>query len=113
METPTQLELYQVRKPADELRQRRTAALVELLRYAEDWLTAKEIAKRMLLDDRQIRDLAEHASPKVISGDKGYRHTDRATAEEITHFVNRMESQCKRMADRALAVRRYAHSRIG
>jgi hypothetical protein len=49
---------------------------------------------------RWIRSLAQ-MSDRVISGQRGYKHVRHATAEEVEHFVNWMESQGKKMISRA------------
>lgn len=79
-----------------------------------DWMRAKELATASedRLDERDVRSLAE-ASSAVISGQKGYKHLDRATAEEIAHFIAWMESQGRKMIGRAERIRRHAHGRIG
>ena len=91
--------------------------LETLLRDRRDWLTAAQILQLSCLDGtdsatRQIRLLA-NASVWIISGQKGYKHLEHATAEEINHFCNWMESQAKAMADRAESVRRNAHRIFG
>jgi hypothetical protein len=93
--------------------------LVEHLRTIKGWATAAEINQYVFarigrnVGDRELRAWAEAASPDVISGQKGYKHVDCATTDEITHFVHWMESQGKKMIARAEAVRRRAHALIG
>ena len=88
--------------------------LETLLRDAAQWLTARDIttAARGHIGDRDIRALAS-ASSWIISGQRGYKHLEHATPEEISHFENWMLSQGKLMIRRGLAVRRNAHRRIG
>jgi hypothetical protein len=62
--------------------------------------------------DRDIRQLASE-SPNIISGQRGYKHVAHATAEEINHAANWLESQAKKMSDRAGAIRRTAHRIFG
>jgi hypothetical protein len=88
---------------------------VRLLHKMYRWVPARDITALSSgrLDDRAIRALAEASAPYIISGQKGYKHSDHATPEEIRHFINSMESQGSKMVRRAEAVRRYAHGRIG
>jgi hypothetical protein len=89
--------------------------LVNLLFERRDWLTAAEIIQLAghRLHDRAIRALAEAAAPKIISGQKGYKHTAHASPEEIHHFYSAMRSQAVKMLHRAQKVRQYAHAKIG
>ena len=93
------------------------AWLETLLRERNAWITAAQILQ---LVDREesdsqkcyIRHIAQ-ASAWIISGQKGYKHLAHATAEEINHFANWMESQATEMTRRAEAVRRNAHRIFG
>src|SRR5689334_21696813 len=91
--------------------------LEDLLRGRPGWLTAAQLLQ--LLGDpdtdalkRELRLLA-NASEWIISGQKGYKHLEHATAEEISHFCNWMESQAKQMTQRAETLRRNAHRIFG
>lgn len=61
---------------------------------------------------RKLRQIAS-SSEWIISGQPGYRHLEHASAEEISHAANWLESQAKQMGERAQAIRRNAHKRIG
>ena len=90
---------------------RRTDWLERVLRTNGGWMTAKEIAALMTHDnfqDREIRQIASESS-NVISGQKGYKHIAHSSAEEIDHAANWLESQAKKMSERACAIRRNAH----
>ena len=81
------------------------------------WHTGAMILAALGKDDtdqnkRGIRALAQ-ASKWIISGQKGYKHLERATAEEINHFVNWMESQAGEMTRRAETVKKNAHKIFG
>jgi hypothetical protein len=86
--------------------------LVRLL-AGRGWLTARQIsilaADHLAVewDDRHIRALAEAAGPALISGQRGYKRADQAAPDEIDHFANWMESQARKMTERAEAVRRH------
>lgn len=81
------------------------------------WHTAADIlagARRPADDNgkRQIRQAAAE-SRWVISGQRGYKHLNHATAEEIDHAANWLRSQGEEMIARSVAIRRTAHGRIG
>lgn len=87
--------------------------LERLLKARAEWMTAVEVCRaagRAESDDqkRYVRQLAS-ASQWILSGQSGYRHITQATAEEINHAANWLESQAKKMADRACRLRRNAH----
>lgn len=88
--------------------------LEDLLRARRGWMTAAEIAALTegRIGDRDIRALAS-ASKQIISGQKGYKHLDHASPEESAHAANWLESQAKKMSERAGVIRRNAHKRIG
>ncbi len=84
--------------------------LEELLDGAKCWMTAGDIVQttKCRVIHREIRQAASD-SPMIISGQKGYKHVAHATAEEINHAANWLESQARKMSDRAGAIRRQAH----
>ena len=88
--------------------------LEELLRGAGCWMTAKDILLTVggRVHDRDLRELAS-ASEWVISGQKGYKHMSHATAEEIHHARAWLESQAKKMGDRAGKLRSNCHKLFG
>lgn len=103
----TELPLYKV-APDDAS----VAWLEHFLREHREWITAGQISPLVEKDERWIRAVAESSS-WIISGQKGYKHIEHATAEEIGHFVNWMESQGKKMIGRAERVKRNAHAVFG
>lgn len=90
------------------------AWLENILRDAGCWMTAKDLilSTHGKTHERNLRELAS-ASDWIISGQKGYLHLQHASAEEITHAANWLESQAKKMSDRAGKIRRNAHRGIG
>ena len=88
--------------------------LENLLKGAGCWMTAKDIKLtiRGLLYDRDLREMAS-ASEWIISGQKGYKHMSHATAEEIHHACAWLESQAKKMGDRAGKLRSNSHKLFG
>lgn len=88
--------------------------LEELLAGARAWMTARAIAATVAgrIGDRDLRALAS-ASAWIISGQRGYKHLQHATPEEIDHAAHWLESQAKKMSERACSIRRNAHRVIG
>jgi len=88
--------------------------LEKLLLDGKCWMTAGDIAltTQGRVNDRDIREVAS-GSAMIISGQKGYKHVSHSTAEEINRCANGLESQAKKMSDRAGAIRRQAHKIFG
>ncbi len=91
---------------------------VDLLLSHGGWLNSREALEALGLEDtdnarRALRAWAEAAESELISGQRGYKHVDKATAEEIGHFCSWMESQGEKMKLRAARTRARAHGRIG
>lgn len=84
--------------------------LENLLDGSHCWMTAKDIGLTTWgkIGDRDIRALAS-ASEWIISGQKGYKHLKHATPEEIHHAAAWLESQAKKMSERACSIRRNGH----
>jgi hypothetical protein len=91
--------------------------LENLLDWQKGWMTSSEILRAVFKDatenkQRWLRELASE-SVWIISGQRGYKHLKHATAEEIEHAANWLESQAKKMSDRAGGIRRNAHRIFG
>jgi hypothetical protein len=88
--------------------------LEKLLSGAQCWMTAADIALSThgRVGDRDLRALAS-ASEWIISGQKGYKHLEHASPEEIAHARNWLISQGKKMIRRGIAIGRNAHRRLG
>ena len=91
---------------------------VEFLKGQSGWVSSPEILAGLGRNDgesqrRILRAWAEGAEGEVLSGQKGYCHITRATAEEIHHAASWLESQGKKMLGRGLAIRRRAHGLVG
>jgi len=83
-------------------------AIGTILSRSSDWLNAAAILDRLSLPDtesnrRHVRACAEELGPGIISGQRGYKHIDSATEEEVRHFYNWMKSQGHKMTTRAEA----------
>jgi methionine synthase I (cobalamin-dependent) len=112
-----QLELTLTKKQP-EIHTWQVEAFTRLLFNLGCWVTAAQLAETLAMpaneqSRRTIRAMAEAASPDVISGQMGYRHIETATAEEVRHCVAWFDSQAKKMAGRANAIRRRAHQLVG
>ena len=91
--------------------------LEAMLQRHQQWSTAADICQHAGWpasdnNKRRIRAWA-NASQMIVSGQPGYRHIDYCTSDELRHFTSWMESQAKKMTQRAEAMRRRAHQRIG
>lgn len=109
-EQQQQPDLFTARPQADAA----ASWLEKLLFESKCWMTAGDVQLttqgRVL--DREIRQVASE-SCKIISGQKGYKHIAHATSEEVNHAANWLESQAKKMSDRACGIRREAHRIFG
>ena len=86
------------------------APIADLLRRSSHWLNAEEILLQLGIPAtetarRQVRRCAESLGDQLISGQQGYRHVDAASADEVKHFCNWMDSQGDKMKARALRTR--------
>ncbi len=84
------------------------ASLLRVLRGAESWLTAKEIAEQMYgrtdaTLERRVRATASAARPAVVSfpGSPGYNLWERCSRPEIDHGISSLESQGRDMMKQA------------
>jgi hypothetical protein len=84
-----------------------------LLWRQRDWLTAAEIDLQTGWSDRKCRALAAASEGRIISGNRGYKHTAHATPEEFQEFYGRMTEQGKAMLARAEQARRVHHACVG
>lgn len=100
--------------PAHQAPESPSAWLEKLLRDANCWMTAGDIALTTFgrVNDRDIRKLASK-NTNIITGQKGYRHIIHSTAEEIAHCANTLESQAHEMSERACGIRKRAHQIFG
>ena len=94
------------------------ALLISHLKVEKDWCLAVEILAAWGTPEndhnkRFVRALAEAAGAEVISGQRGYKWIGDATAEEINHAASWLESQARKMTERAIGIRRRAHEIFG
>jgi len=93
------------------------AWLENYLDRLRDWATAADLLQslgRPVTDanTRWVRALASD-SFWVVSGQRGYKHIRHATAEEVNHACAWLESQAKKMSERAGGIRKNAHRIFG
>ena len=91
--------------------------LETFLRQHKRWIKAADILKwfNRADDDSQKRLLRElaAASEWILSGQRGYIHIEHATPDEIHHCCAWLESQAKKMGERAGRLRANAHKLFG
>ena len=115
MTDATQPDLFSPKPPMDA--DRDVAWLEKFLLGGQIWFTASDIllAVQRPANDagkRWLRNLASN-SGYVVAGQKGYRHLQHASAEEIHHACAWMESQAKLMGERAGRLRGNAYKLFG
>lgn len=89
-----------------------TSTLIAALQCCRVPVTAKQIgefilaAKGEVWNERKIRKVASSLQERVISGPgmSGYLLTEHATREQKQEAINRLNSQAKRMQERALQI---------
>lgn len=93
--------------------QRKAAEMMDrfllLLQEEGDWVKGSTISTRLHTSDRVLRSCASQSNGRVLSGQKGYRLTQDATLDEITHAENWLRSQARQMLLRSLEIRRFRH----
>ena len=77
---------------------------------AGGWMTAADIiAKHSMANTEQsrrvLRALAEASNGEIISGQLGYKHNSFATEEERARCVHSLESQARKMNERADSIK--------
>lgn len=105
--TEQQDDLFSTKPPA-------MSWLERLLFDGKCWMSANDIqlTTQGRVIDRDIRQLASEC-PRILSGQRGYKHIAHATPEEVNHAANWLESQAKKMSERACGIRREAHKIFG
>jgi hypothetical protein len=91
--------------------------LENLLKQSGEWEASGQILFQIQRpptdgNKRWLREVASQ-SAWIISGQKGYKHIEHSTAEEINHAAAWLESQAKKMGERAGAIRSNAHKIFG
>ena len=87
---------------------------VEWLHLRPGFHPAKEISRLTGTDDRKVRQLAEHAAGRVVSGpgSPGYCHAAHCPPETLRRVVAALESQARNMMARARRIRDAGHRYI-
>lgn len=114
-----QLELSFQALPAPKVSAEDVDALCRVLR-GRPWTSAgtiavrvRDILPRVIWTDRKIRAIAEASDAAVVSfpGSPGYALFDEATEAEISHAIEAIRSQGKRMIARSQALETRHHQR--
>ena len=106
MAKQTDFSVHLFRSGEDDSRLDELRALLE----ERGWLTASQISAATGWNDRVIRQLAEASRGEIMSGQKGYRLTREASADERDHSAAWLESQARKMLVRAHRIRRVHHT---
>ena len=93
------LNFLSVRVTAEDRRKDELRAMRALLDDGA-WHTAKDIARALQLDLREVRYLANHAHGTVISSSDGYKLTSKATPAEVDAALARLRHQAQQMLQR-------------
>lgn len=72
------------------------------------WATARHLSVAGYTD-RKLRAIAEASNGRIISGQKGYALLENCTPDEIDHAAGWLESQGKKMLQRAARIRARFH----
>lgn len=83
--------------------------LIAYLEHCQDWVLAYDIS---YFTPRQLRAMAQALDGQIISGNRGYKLTKKATIEEIRACSDRLKSQAKEMTARAIQIDRVYHATI-
>lgn len=107
MFTSGELDLH---SPAPLITAEQVELVVGLLR-GKGWVKAAEICAMLSIDDRRLRAIAEFSDGRILSGPgcPGYRLFTREALADADLAAGRLESQGKRMLQRAIAIRRRFH----
>ena len=87
------------------------AAVCDFLR-GQGWQTARQLTEKHGIDDRRIRSIAEHSDGRILSGPgcPGYKLFTGATeVGEADQCASRLESQARKMLQRASSIRKRYH----
>jgi len=101
-----QTELFILKK--NQIREMQMAKFVSFLK-GRDWIGSKQIKQAIGLNERTARSLAEHSDGEIISSQRGYKLIYDATADEVSHSINSLESRAKKITARAIKIRKLFH----
>lgn len=88
-----------------DIEREKITALMNVLHARRNWIKYKEIRQVLNISDRDVRYIAASSGGRIISGQKGYRLTQYATIDEITHAANWLKSAGMEMIKRAEEIR--------
>lgn len=90
---------------------REVAHVTKALRAATDWMTAKALHAETGTDDRKLRAIANQSKGAIISGQKGYRLTAKASITEVAHASAWLRHPGVEMIERSVEIERFYHKR--
>jgi len=82
------------------------ASLVYAILADGQWHTARAIRLATSLDERTMRLIADRSRGAILGGQNGYKLTRFATGEEADRAERWLQSQARRMTERAVEIRR-------
>lgn len=87
----------------------------ELLRKLRihGWLTRRQLKELLGWAPRFTRAIAEAAGDRVVRGPRGFNAIEKCSLDEIEHCAGIAEGQGMKMIQYALALRTWAHRRVG
>jgi len=88
-----------------DIEREKITALMNVLHTRRNWIKYKEIRQVLNISDRDVRYIAASSGGRIISGQKGYRLTEYATIDEITHAANWLKSAGMELIKRAEEIR--------
>ena len=87
---------------------REVTDFIRMLNKLPDWRTARDLTVATGHTDRKLRHLAHLSNGKIITGQLGYKSTEKADEDEIRHASAWLSSQARSMMARAEAIIREA-----
>lgn len=104
--TAIQLTLFTQRQKQ---RQLDTDLLATHLSLVPRWQTRKEIMAALEWTDRRCRAAGENSNGRIIFGQRGFKHLDHSTPDEVRACINTLYSQSQKNATRAREIQRRYH----
>ena len=75
------------------------------------WMRASELSYLLIFSDRKIRAIAHASRGQILGGNRGYRLTLEASAEEVNEATGRLRAQREQEQQRILDIERVYHAR--
>lgn len=84
--------------------------LISALERRGGWVSARVLCEDLGVDDRAIRQAASSSGGRVLSGQRGYIETARASLAELQRCTSALLSQSARLRHRVLEIERVRHA---